>query len=161
MPVSGRACGIQVGAQGALIGGDESRPGETVGVRLEPESPEPLMEEDRRRLERPHLAQPATRAGKPCQRVEGGKHLPSKFEAHRDGRHAVRMKSHDPIIVEVEYTDLVAGANGRAVGQAERSMTASDFDANYRADFRRPRVEAVKKPIRSVVGGNQPSVQGR
>lgn len=53
---------MQGSEQDALIGGDEARPGETVTVRLESVSPEPPVEEDRGRLERPHVAQPAPRA---------------------------------------------------------------------------------------------------
>jgi hypothetical protein len=129
-----RAGRTQGSEQGVLISGDESRPGETVAVRLEPESPEPLVEEDRRRLERPHVAQPAPWACEPCQRMEGDKQLPSKFEADRDRRQG-GVKCHDAIIVEVEDTDPVAATNGRAVGEVERSVTASDLDASRRPDL--------------------------
>ena len=45
------------------------------------------------------------------------------------------MEIHDAIIVEVEDTDPVAVANDRAVGEAERSMTASNLHANHRSDL--------------------------
>ena len=47
------------------------------------------------------------------------------------------MKGHDALIVEVEDTDPVPATNGRAVGEVERPMTASDLDANRRSDLRR------------------------
>lgn len=148
------ACGTQGGAQSALIDGDKSRPGETVRIGLEPESPEPLVEEIRRRLERMHVAQPATGACEPREGVERGEQLASKFEANRDGRYAVGMKCDDALIVEVENPNPVARTNGRAVGQVESSMAVSDFDANHRPDLRRRGVKAMKKPVRSVVGGD-------
>ena len=69
--------------------------------------------------------------------MERGTQLPSKFEADRDCRPTGGMKGHDALIVEVEDTDPVPATNGRAVGEVERPMTASDLDANRRSDFRR------------------------
>src|SRR2546428_11667932 len=59
------------------------------------------------RLSHPHVAQSALRTCAPCQCMERGTQLPSKFEADRDCRQTGGMKGHDALIVEVEDTDPV------------------------------------------------------
>lgn len=93
--------------------------------------------------------------------MERGKQLPSKFEADPSWWPAVGMKGHDAIIVEVEDPDPIAATNGCPVDEMERSMTASDLDPGRQPHLRPGRVEAVKEPVHSVVGGNQPSVRRR
>ena len=147
---------VQRGEQGALIRCDKTRPGWRIVLRRKSESREALMEEDGRGGKRLDVCQPATGACEPREFVKRADELPPKLKANRDGRETAGMKRCHEGIVEMEDADPVAGTNGRAAGELERSVTTPDRDAGRGPHLRRRRVEAVKKPVQSVVDENRP-----
>jgi hypothetical protein len=149
---------MQGGEQGALIRRDKTRPGGSIVLRRKSESREALMEEDARGGKRLDVCQPATGAREPREFVKRADELPPEFKANLDRCEAVGMKRCHDGIVEMEDADPVAETNGRAAGELERSVTTPDCDAGRRPDLRRRRVEAVKKPVQSIVDENRPAV---
>lgn len=151
-----RPCRVQRGEQDALIRRDKTRPGWSIVLRRKSESREALMEEDARGGKRLDVCQPATGAREPREFVKRADELPPEFKANRDRRETAGMKRCHEGVVEMEDADPVAGTNGRAAGELERSVTTPDLDAGRRPHLRRRRVEAAKKPVQSVVDENRP-----
>ena len=120
---------MQRGEQGALIRRDETRPGGSIVLRRKSESREALMEEDGRGRKRLDVCQPATGAREPREFVKRADELPPEFKANCDRCLALGMKRCYEGIVEVEDADPVAGTNGRAIGELERSVTTPDRNA--------------------------------
>lgn len=153
-----RSCRAQRGEQGTLVCGDNTRPGGSPVLSLKSELREALMKEDSRGGKGLDACQPATGAREPREFVERAEELPPESKGSRDRWKATGMKRGHEGIVEVEDADPVAGTNGRAAGELERSVTTPDLDTDRRPHLRRCRVEAVKKPVQSVVDEDRRAV---
>ena len=116
------------------------------------------MKEDGRSGKGLDVGEPASRAREPREFVERAEKLPSECETDRDGQETVGMKRDHEVIVEVEDTDRVAEANGRAVGELEPSVTTPDLDPGRRPHRRRRRVQPVERPREAVEEIDRPTV---